>query len=285
MISAVPQSPLNLTRAREAFLYSIRRRSLRFAALVGLDAGMAQACLQQAMAAFLPESRVLQPARWTGRWWTLLIIQTARYTPQPPIAATSETEPWQPCWNRLTSSQRIAFLLRAWLLLPAVEAAAALQIEVDQSERQLALASLQLRRAMGADPQETRWLDRLRDAFDHLELANTALAPVVQGPQSILHAPAPRRGSPAAVIALGFGCLLIALGVLLSLPREEPLPENLAVPESATGLVRSSKGPSSLPQDVTMLLDQDWPLWSDPEHAAMLHDLEFYAWLESDDAD
>ncbi len=281
---AVPHSTLNLTRAREAFLYSIRRRSLRFAALVGVDAGMTQTCLQQALAAFLPESRVLQPADWTARWWALLLEQSSHFPEQPPIVTPSEAEPWQQCWNQLTKPQRSAFLLRVWLLLPSDDTARALGTAVDHSERQLAQASLQLRLALGADAQATHWLKVLREAFEHLDLGLPAPAPVANGRDSAQHATAPRQWRRPATLAAGIGLVLVGLAVTLLLPRQEPLPKDLRVPEGATGLVRSNKGPSALPQDVIMLLDQDWPLWSSPDDAAMLRQLEFYAWLESDDA-
>lgn len=247
---------------------------------------MVQTCLQQALATFLPESRTLQPARWAARWWALLLTQSQRFPLRPPIANPNDAEPWQQRWNRLSGPQRNAFLLRVWLLLPPDDAATASGLEVDQSERQLAMASLQLRQAMGGDAQDMGWLDRLREAFDHLELGVSSANLDAPG-----HKPSQNIGKPrgkrvvGALAAAGLGCVLIGLAVALLLPRNEPLPEDIVLPQGSAGLVRASKGPQALPQDVTMLLDQDWPLWSNPEDGAMLRQLEFYAWLESNHAE
>lgn len=282
MTRTVPQSVPNLTRAREAFVYSIRRRSLRFAQLLGVDHGQTQDCLQHALAVFLPETRSLALRAWSGRWWTLLLQHTARYPKTAPFDLATDAEAWKRCWNQLPERQRGALLLRVWLGLDAAQLAAALDLDCDAAARELALASWQLRRALNADSDDTRWLDLLRDAFDHAQLA-AAAAPPKPAPSAV---PVPERTGRQRTIAAALtavaGGLLLVIGLALLLPREEPLPEDLAVPEGAAGLPRGSAAPSTLPPDVAMLLDQDWILWAEPESAALIRELEFYAWLDEE---
>jgi DNA-directed RNA polymerase specialized sigma24 family protein len=280
MTRTVPQSSPNLTRAREAFVYSIRRRSLRFAQLLGVGQGQAQECLQHALATFLAETRSLALSAWSNRWWALLLQHTARYPKSAPFAIAAETEAWKLCWNRLPERQRGALLLCVWLGLDAAEVGAALDLDRDAVGREMALASMQLRRALRADGEDTRWLDLLRDAFDHAQLAAATAA---LNPSPTPSTRPGRRRATAAVLAAVTGGLLLLAGLALLIPREEPLPEDLALPEGATGLRRGSAAPSTLPPDLAMLLDQDWTLWAEPESAPLIRELEFYAWLEAED--
>lgn len=283
MTQTVPQSAPNLTRAREAFVYSIRRRSLRFAQLLGVDHGQAQDCLQRALAVFLPETRSLALPAWSSRWWALMLQHTARYPKTASFDVATDVETWKRRWNQLPERQRGALLLRVWLGLNAAQVAVALELDNEAAGRELALASWQLRRALTADSDDTRWLDLLRDAFDHAQLAAAAAPPkpaagAVRGPDR----PGRRRVIAAALTALAGGLLLV-IGLALLLPREAPLREHLAVPEGAAGLPRGSAAPSTLPPDVAMLLDQDWILWAEPESAALIRELEFHAWLDEED--
>lgn len=282
MTRPVPHSAPNLTRAREAFVYSIRRRSLRFAQLLGVDHGRAQECLQQALATFLTESRSLSWQVWSGRWWALLSQHVARHPKTAAFAIVADSEAWKQCWNQLPETQRAALLLRLWLDLDAAQVGAALGMDPQAAAREMALASLQLRRALNAGSQDTGWLDLLRDAFDHAPLAAGG-APHSPSPSLVeVRGSPPRRRPMMAAPAAVAGGLLLVVGLVLLIPRKEPLPEDLAVPEGATGLTRGSAAPSTLPPDLAMLLDQDWLLWAEPESAPLVRELEFYAWLEAE---
>src|SRR5690606_18366548 len=147
----VPHSVPNLTRAREAFVYSIRRRSLRFAQLLGTGPGQAQECLQQALTTFLTESRSLPLSAWSDHWWVLLHHNTSRFPKTPPFTFVAESDAWKQRWNQLPETQRAALLLRLWLGLDAARVGVALGMDSQAAAREMALASLQLRRALDAD--------------------------------------------------------------------------------------------------------------------------------------
>lgn len=271
----------NLIRAREAFVYGVRRRALRVALLDGLPEADARRALTQALAHFLRESRELAPARWPARWWALLCAQLRDGGPRS-CFGTAATQPWQGVWDALPLAQRRSFLLRVWLRLEAAEAASALGLSAGESDRALALASRHLRAAL-PPPQaaSTGWIGGLLDALEHAPLG------AAQAPPPVLIQPgatSARRPRATLVLVALLGAVLLGSGLWLSLPRYEALPADVALPEGASGLERSRSQPLRVDSDIALLLDPDWPLWAEPEQAAAIAELEFLAWLESQDA-
>jgi hypothetical protein len=278
----VTHATANLIRAREAFVYGVRRRALRLALLDGLPEANARRALTQALAHFLRESRELAPARWPTRWWALLCAQLEGSGPRACFGAAA-TQPWQGVWDALPLVQRRCFLLRVWLRLDPAEAAAALGVSPGAGDRALALASRQLREAL-PPPQaaSTAWIGGLLDALEHAPLGATDAPP----PAFALPAAAapPRRPRAALVLAALLGVGLLGGGLWLSWPRFETLPTDVALPEGASGLERSRSQPLRVDTDIALLLDPDWPLWAEPEQAEAIAELELLAWLESQDA-
>jgi len=278
----VPHTAAKLTRAREAFIYGVRRRSLRMAQLLGAAPEQSHACLQRALSAFIGEYRNLPPNDWPERWWQLLLEQIGAGFEGAAFDPTSRREPWQIAWDRMPAAQRAAFLLHAWLKLAEPQSAKALSLDLPDFRRSLAMASLRLRQEAGVASADPRWLERLCDAFDH-----AALTPAEASATSAAPMPAPRQTRRSwAVPVLGLlAGLLIGAGAFLLIPDREALPTDISLPEGASGLARRSPAASALPQDLAMLLDQDWQLWAEPETAVLIKELEFHVWRESGDAD
>ncbi len=267
------QPSAKLARAREAFIYSVRRRALRLVRLEGHAEAPARRILQSALAQFLPQSRELPPGDWTACWWRLLLAALPDRPGGDAFGATATAE-WQRDWDRLPLVERRAFLLQAWLRLPRALAAQALGVGETEAARRLAMASLHLRRAAQSEADDSRRLARLCEALEHAPLASDETSAPVPST-------APGVGPGAGlrpVLALAAVLLLLA-GGWLSWPRREPLPTDVVLPGGASGLVQARSGPALLPEDAARLADPDWPLWADPERAALIADLEFHAWL------
>lgn len=264
-------APLAAPPALAAFLKGVERRGAVLAELQAGEAGIGDAALTRAMAAFRPHALEQPMARWPQLFWCEVLrqpaLQRTRHAGWPadlPMAAS-------------TPGVRAAVLLRLVAGLEEDAAADVLGVAADTLRRALAQA---MPRTAGGAPDAAAWT-RLRNGLQQrvrdipteraLRLARGREAALAGAARHFFPAPPPRLAPRLAAVG---AVAALALGATWWFERGASADANVDTAELApAGRPASRYAPAA-----GLVAHPDFALLADPDVERIARDVAFLSW-------